>query len=76
MAGRIQGKLLSSFTICKVDEGANAVLRFIMSMSRYTYMSVSIGKACKKKCDLDPLDAANLLSSKSDQPFLFFVCEI
>jgi hypothetical protein len=36
-------------------------------------MSVSIGKVCKK-CDLDPLDAANLLSSKSDQPLFFFPC--
>ncbi len=60
-----------------MDEGATAVLRIIMSISRYTYMSVSISKVCKK-CDLDPLDAANLLSSKSDQPFFFFflVCEI
>jgi hypothetical protein len=36
------------------------------------HMSVSIGKVCKK-CDLDPLDAAKLLSSKSDQPF-FISC--
>jgi hypothetical protein len=36
-------------------------------------MPVSKGKVCKK-CDLNPLDVANLLSSKSDQPFFFFPC--